>query len=469
MRRPGLKTRLTLWHGAAVVVILFGVVLVADRALSWIVGAQVDATLLALAETEAASALDEPWEGIHLHDAPVDSASLPFRRLDKLVQIVDMNGRVLAQGATLGAAHLPAPPPLLTQLRTGAVVLETLPNFSGDRLRLVSLPIAVEGQVRYAIQVGTSLHRTDRFLEAARLLFLGGAGAILVAVVSIGAVLARVALRPVDQIVARARIIGATNLRERLPHPGTWDELGRLAATLNEMLDRIEQSVEGQRRFTADASHELRSPLSRLRSELEVTLRRPRSLADYEAVLHSSLEEVERLSRLTEELLILARLDAGEVVARDGPPVALLPLVEAELNRLKSEADARQITVTLAESPEVAVQAPVDVLRLVVANLLHNAVKFSPDMGRVAVTIRPEAGEAVFRVANSGPGIPPEDLPRVFERFYRSTRSRSPDLPGVGLGLAITRAIVAAHGGRIAVESTRKAGTTFTIHLPLAI
>jgi two-component system OmpR family sensor kinase len=347
-------------------------------------------------------------------------------------------------------------------------VLETLPDFAEDRLRLASLPIAVGGRVRYAVQVGTSLHATDTFLQAARLLFLGGTVAILVAVTAIGVVLARSALRPVDQIVARARLIGAANLTERLPDPGTSDELGRLAATLNEMLDRIERSVESQRRFTADASHELRSPLSRLRIELEVALRRPRTLADYEAVLRSALEEAERLSRLTEELLMLARLDAGEAVARPDAPVALAPLVEAELNRLKPEADARQITVAVAAPPEVAVQAPADTLGLVIANLLQNAVKFSPPTGRVTVTLRPKGTEAVLSVANSGPGIPPEDLPRVFERFYRGTRSRSPDLPGVGLGLAISRAIVDAYGGHIAVESTRRAGTTFTVRLPLA-
>ncbi len=469
MRRLGFKAHLILWHGAAVMAILLGAVFLADRALSRIIGAEVDTALLTLAETDAASALDEPGEPIHLHDVQADATGLPFRRLDKLVQIIDVRGRILARSATLGSAYLPAPPALLTRLQTGAVVLETLPNFAGDRLRLVSLPIAVAGHVRYAVQVGTSLHRVDTFLQAARLLFLGGAGGILVAVIAIGVVLARSALRPVDQIVARARLIGATNLTERLPDPGTSDEIGRLAATLNEMLDRIERSVESQRRFTADASHELRSPLSRLRSELEVALRRPRTLAEYEAVLRSALEEVERLSRLTEELLTLARLDAGESVPRPGTPIALTPLVEAELNRLKPEADARQVTVAVAAPPDLAVLAPADALGLVIANLLHNAVKFSPPTGRVNVTLRPEGTEAVLSVSNSGSGIPPVDLPRVFERFYRSSRSRSPDVPGVGLGLAIARAIVGAYGGRIAVESSRGTGTTFTVWLPLAI
>lgn len=235
------------------------------------------------------------------------------------------------------------------------------------------------------------------------------------------------------------------------------------------MLDRIERGFEHQRRFTADASHELRSPLSRLRSEMEVTLRRPRAAPEYEAVLRSALEEVERLSRLSEELLTLARLDAGEGAEASQVPVPLTPLVEEELKRLEAEAGERKLAVVLEGHPGLMVQGtPEALLRLVVANLLHNAVKFSPPGGRVTVTVAPEGAQGVLAVSDIGPGIPPEDLPRVFDRFYRASASRSPDVPGVGLGLAIARAIVEARGGRIAVQSTPGGGATFTVRLPLA-
>ncbi len=466
--RLGLKTHLTLWHGITVALILIVVAFVGDRVLSRVISAEVDSTLLALAETEAASALDDPEGRIHLHEVGADVRGLSFRRFDKLVQIVDADGRVLARSATLGASALPAPPALLSRLQEGEVVAETLSDFAGEPVRFVSLPIEVGGRFRYAIQVGTSLHAALAFRRAARFLFLGGSVAILCAVTIIGALLARGALRPIDQMVGMAHRIGESNLQERLPDPGTPDEVGRLAATLNEMLDRIERSFETQRRFTADASHELRSPLSRLRSELEVTLRRPRPISEYEAVLRSALDEVERLSRLTEQLLTLARLDAGETDRRLGAVVSLTALVEEELKRLEAEAERREVALDFRGYPGLSAKAAPEALRLAVANLLHNAVKFSPPDGRVTVTIFPQGNQAVLTVSDTGAGIPPEDLPRVFERFYRGRPSRAPDVPGVGLGLAIARAIVETQGGTIAVESTPGVGTTFTIRFALA-
>lgn len=466
--RLGFKARLTLGHGAAVTLILAGAALLGDRALSRMVDAQVDAALLALAESEAASALDDPEGRILLHEARMDAGGSSLRGLDKLAQIVDAEGRVLDRSANLGGAALPAPPPLLASLRDGQVSVETVPDVGGEPVRVVSVPVAVEGRFRYGIQVGTSLRAARGFLRTARLLFLGGSAAILGAITLIGGFLARRALRPIDRMVGLARRIGASNLRQRLPDPGSRDEVGRLAATLNEMLDRIERAFEHQRRFTADASHELRSPLSRLRSEVEVTLRRPRAAPEYEAVLRSALEEVERLSRLSEELLALARLDAGEGAEPSQVPVPLAPLVEEELKRLEAEAGERRLAVVLEGHPGLAVQGtPEALLRLVVANLLHNAVKFSPPGGRVTVTVAPEGAQGILAVSDTGPGIPPEDLPRVFDRFYRASASRSPDVPGVGLGLAIARAIVEAHGGRIAVQSTPGGGATFTVRLPL--
>jgi two-component system OmpR family sensor kinase len=466
--RLGFKARLTFWHGMAAALILAGMTYAGDRALSRLVVAQVDAGLLALAESEAARDLDDSEGQVRLRTSEAETEAPSFRRYEKLVQVLDAGGQVVERSAGLDGTSLPAPPALLARLRSGETVTETLPDFAGEPVRMLSLPIRVGGRVRYAIQVATPLRQALAFLRTGRLLFLGGSVAVLCAVVLVGVLLARGALRPIDRVVRKARRIGESNLRERLPDPGTPDEMGRLVATLNEMLDRIERGFENQRRFTADASHELRSPLSRLRSELEVTLRRPRAAPEYEETLRSALEEVERLSRLTEQLLTLAHLDAGEAPEPPTDPVALLPVVEEELARLKPEADGRQIMLQLEVSSGPAVRVAPAALRLVVSNLLQNAVKFSPPNGRVTVRIRSERDQSVLIVSDTGPGIPREDLPRVFQRFYRASASRSPDTPGVGLGLAIARATVEAHGGRIAVDSSPGAGATFTVHLPLA-
>lgn len=470
MRTLSFTARLTLWHGTAVVLILAATAGTADWWLSRSVERQIDAALVALAETEAASALDGGDDDeirVHVHDATIEAGRPALQRLDKLVQIIDARGLVVARSATLGEAALPAPPELLARLRRGEVALETLADLGGEPVRLVSLPIDVGGDFRYAVQVATSLRPAHAFLRTARSLFLGAALAILAGILLTGWRLAVRALRPIDRIVAQARRIGDSTLGERLPVPRTEDELARLATTLNEMLERIERGFETQRRFTADASHELRSPLSRLRAEIEIALRRPRSPGDYEAVLRSGLDEVERLGRLTEDLLVLARLDAGEGTRAPRASSSLRRAVEEALDRLAATAAAREIGISrdLGEPNEVDV-AP-GLLALLVGNLLENAVKFSPPGGQVMVRTARNGSQARLDVTDTGPGIPPEELPRIFDRFYRGRAAGSPHTEGVGLGLAIARAVAEAHGGTIAAASQPGKGTTFTVRLPL--
>ena len=359
------------------------------------------------------------------------------------------------------------PAALLARVRRGEVVFETWHDFGEEPIRVVSLPLPV-GDRRYVVQVAMSLDDAYAVIRAGRWLLLCLSLGILAGVGITGARLARRALRPIDRIVTTARRLGEANLTERLPHPGTRDEIGRLVATLNDMLARIERGVDAQRRFTADASHELRSPLSRLRAELEVTLRRPRDRAEYEEALRSGLDEVERLSRLTDELLLLARLDAGDVREAPPAPVALGPLLDDAVRRLAPVAARRGVAVTLQASASPVVPVGPSTVGLVMTNLLENAVKFSPPGGRVTVALAAEAGEALVSVADTGPGIPTEELPRLFERFHRGTAARVAEAPGVGLGLAICRALVERHGGRIAVESPPGGGATFRVHLPLA-
>jgi two-component system OmpR family sensor kinase len=464
MSRLGLKARLTLWHGAAVALILAVAVVVGDRLLTYEILADLDAALLSLAETEAASSVDDPLGDLHLHEVSAQEQGSRLRRLDRLVQVVDRQGTVLLRSATLGSTSLPASPAVLSRIWAGDIVMETA-DLAGEPVRMVSLRIPARPEVPYAIQVGTPLRTTLEFLGTVRLLFLAVSAVILCAVVAIGAVLARKALRPIDRVVAQARGIGESSLHQRLPDPGARDELGRLVGTLNEMLDRVERTFESQRRFTADASHEMRSPLSRLQNELEVTLRRPRTAEEYAEALRSALEETERLTELTEALLTLARLDAGDV-----PPapssIALRPLLEREVERHRPEADRRSIRLVLDAPPGLTAACAPELLRLAIRNLLDNALRFSPARDAVAIQASADAHAIRVTVSDRGPGIPPGELPHVFERFYRGTAARSPDARHIGLGLAITRAIVEAHRGSLTVESRPGRGATFAIRLP---
>jgi two-component system OmpR family sensor kinase len=461
------KARAVLRNVVAGGLILAAASVVGDWVFSGMVLGQFDQSLVALFKLEASSALADAGHPPRVHELAPDTAPPSFPRLDKFIQIVDLEGRVVAKSANLGTARLPTAPLLLARLRAGEQVLESLKDFGDEPVRLFSGPIEVGG-IAYAIQVAGSLDDANATLRSARVLFLAMSAAILAASGLTGAMLAGSILRPIDRIVTRARVMGSSALIERLPHPGGRDEMARLVETLNALLDRIEQMFEVQRRFTADASQELRSPLSRLRAELEVTLRRPRPRVEYEEALSSCLLEVERLSRLTEELLTLARLDAGE--SRESPQaVPLLPIMQDAVAHATPEALRREVNLTLDTEPEVvAVVAPA-AARVVVDNLLDNAVKFSPRGGTVRVQASSWPGAAVIAVSDSGPGIPAHEIPRLFERFYRGSAARQSDTPGVGLGLAICRAVVERQGGTIAVSSTLGGGTAVSVSLPLAL
>ncbi len=462
----GFRTRLTLAHQAVIVVVLAVGAVAAGWTLSREVHGQLDAALLALAETEVAMLPERAGQPVSVHEAVPAGAPPSFERLDRLLQIVGAHGEVLARSRNLGAAQLPVSPALLARLAAGEVVFETLPDFGSEPIRMVSMPAPGRGPV-LAVQVAGSLDDVNHVVQSATVLFGVLGVTLLLAVGAAGFLLSRRAFHAIDDVVEQARRIGDASLGQRLPHPGTNDEIGRLVQTLNEMLDRLEHGFDAQRRFTADASHELRSPLSRLRIELEVALRRPREPADYVAALRSCLEEVERLSLLLEELLILARLDAGQ---EPGPAetAPLRELAEEAVARVSPAAAERQVQVALAASVPAAVRVPRMPATLALANLLDNAVKFSPAGGQVKLRLAREGEEASISVRDQGPGLQAEDLPYVFERFYRGAAARSGAVPGIGLGLALSQAILQAHGGRIEASNPAGGGALFEVRLPLS-
>jgi two-component system OmpR family sensor kinase len=463
--RLSFKARLSLGHMVAVALILAVVAAGAEWLLSRFVLRFVDGELLDLSHIEAAGLPPQPNQPVRIHEPPA-TAPPSFIRLDKFVQIIRLDGQVLAKSANLGPAQLPAPAPVLARLRRSEAVFETLETFGEEPIRLLSLPVDAGG-TSYVIQVAISLNDVNSALRATRWLVAAMSLAILIAVGATGALLARRALQPIDRIVQRAHTIGESNLRERLPHPGSQDEIGRLVETLNEMLARIEQSVETQRRFTGDASHELLSPLSRLRAELEVTLRRPRDLPEYEETLASCLEEVERLSRLTEEMLMLARLDAGESGQALAAPARLGLVLDEAIARLEPDAQRREVTVVLESAADLQGQVAAGAAAVILTNVLDNAVKYSPRGGRVMIRASTEGGKAVVVVSDSGPGLHPDEISQLFARFRRGWAAHVTKQPGTGLGLAVSHALARQQGGRITVESTRGHGATFTVHLPL--
>ena len=289
--------------------------------------------------------------------------------------------------------------------------------------------------------------------------------AVALAIVG-GYLLAGRVLAPVGAMADTARRITAESLDARLPVSNSADEFGRLASVFNETLARLDAAFEQLRRFTADASHELRTPLTAIRSVGEVALQRSLSPEAYREVIGSMLEEVDRLTRLVENLLLLTRAEAGRIPLTRAT-VDLCELVAGVSDSLRVLAEEKNQEFTVELPGSCVVECDATVLRQGITNLLHNAIKFTPAKGIIRVAARSTpSGDAIIEIRDSGPGIPASDQQRVFERFYRVDQARSTDTGGTGLGLAIARWAVEASGGRIELESVPGQGTLFRVVLP---
>jgi|UniRef100_A0A7V6DQU8 heavy metal sensor kinase len=366
----------------------------------------------------------------------------------------------------------PSPPPLgispqaLKNALHGLSTFETLKDSEPYPVRMLIMPVMIDGQVTNVVQVGISLENMyntlRRFVLIMAALFplgliLAGGG---------GWLLARRALRPVDHMTRAAQRISGEHLTERLHETGTGDELDRLARTLNEMLTRLDESFRQVRQFSADASHELQTPLTILKGEIEVALRASRSPEEYQQVLKSSLEEIERISRLVEGLLLLARADSG-VLRMDHKPVALDELVAEVAAQMQNMAKGQGLSLHLGNLAPITINGDREQLQRLLINLIDNAIKYTPAGGSVSLALSKEGDQATVSVADTGIGLSPDEQTHIFTRFYRVAAARSQSGGGVGLGLCIAQSIAQAHGGKIEVRSQPGRGSTFTVVLPL--
>ena len=282
-----------------------------------------------------------------------------------------------------------------------------------------------------------------------------------------GLMLSKLTLRSIDKITLTAKEITASNLSRRLPMPSSNDEMARLTMTLNEMIERLENSFAQIRQFSYDVSHELRTPLTIMIGELELALRSPdKSPEEYEMIIISSLEEAARLTNVVETLLELARAETGQVKMK----YALTNLTKFMIDLCEdAEILAESKEILVEKNVEYEIDAFVDSPRLhqAIINIIDNAVKYTPEGGKIYISLKKDNRFATIKVADTGIGIPENELLHIFDRFYRVDKARSHDIRGVGLGLSIVKWIVEAHNGSIIVESEVKQGTKFTISLPL--
>jgi two-component system heavy metal sensor histidine kinase CusS len=332
--------------------------------------------------------------------------------------------------------------------------------------RTYSTTTQVRGE-SFQVLVATPLRETKSNLRQLHVMLLSTAPLVLLIAALGGYWISRRALAPVDEITKAARSIGIQNLSRRLTVPDTGDELQRLSQTWNDMLARLESAVKRLSQFTADASHELRTPIALIRTTAELTLRRERSPYTYREALTEIVAESERTGRLIEDLLLLARADAG-LPALPLENVELTPLVRDICEQGQVLAGARQLEIAtdLPEEP-VFVKANDPALRRLLLLLVDNAVKYTPAGGRITVSVGQDAAGATLAVRDTGIGIPDSALPHVFERFYRADDSRNRDAGGAGLGLSIAKWIAERHHASLEAESVVGHGSTFRVRFPL--
>ena len=333
-------------------------------------------------------------------------------------------------------------------------------------LLIAALNYQTPDGARYLIEVGAPLDPVSTMLDHLFLQLALGLPIAVVIAIGGGYLLVGRALAPVDQIAQKAEQITQHNLSERLPVAKTADELERLSISLNHMIGRLENAFLNSKRFVADASHELRTPLTVVRAELE-SMASNRGLApEFRETIGSVLEEVERLARIVEQLFALSRLDAGESRA-EWVQFDLADLAATTAEQMSLLAEDRGIAVLCDAAQPVLVDGDRSRLKQVVVNLLDNAIKYTPEKGRIQLRVAAVDGHATLEVSDSGIGIPADALAHVFERFFRVDKARTRDPEGAGLGLSIVKSICTAHGATVEVESNG-VGSRFRVMLPIA-
>jgi heavy metal sensor kinase len=335
------------------------------------------------------------------------------------------------------------------------------------RIRIANSLVSSAAGQAYLLQVGASLESMDRALARFLTLLLVGVPAGLIVAFLAGRWMAGVALAPLSRLAAAARTIDIADLRQRLPVRGADDELDGVASAFNDTLARLEQAVGEMRQFSAALAHELRTPLTALRGEIEMAMLQPRSGEETGRRLASQLEEIDKLKRLIDRLLTLARAEAGEIpLARDR--VDLGAMSASLVDQLELVAQAKTIALERRIDDEVIVEGDARWLERLLLNLIDNALKFTSEGGRVVIHLRRDGDVAAIEVCDTGVGMAPAVVPHIFERFFRADLARSSATEGVGLGLSLAKWIVQRHNGRIDVESQPGKGSTFTVRLPLA-
>jgi len=386
---------------------------------------------------------------------------------DRFIRITRANGSLLYRSeAPKDGSFNPSLVPALP-LHPGADLIQQQKLPDGHTLLIAVLDYTPAGTPAYWVEFGALLDPVESMLNHLFLQLALGLP-LAVGIITLGGYwLVHRALRPVEQITRAAEQITQLNLSDRLPVTRSGDELERLSQALNRMIARLDDAVQNSRRFAADASHDLRTPLTILRGELENLVEDPALNAELRARLASLLEETIHLSRIVEQLFTLTQLDSGNSCT-DRQHFDLSELARTTAEQMSLLAEDKKISLTCQASQSVFIEGDRSRIKQVIVNLLDNAVKYTQSNGRILLRVDASNGHALLEVEDSGIGIPADALPHVFERFYRVDKTRSAEAESAGLGLSIVKSICTAHGAEVKVTSVPKVGSRFSVTLPSA-
>ncbi len=459
-----IRFRLTLWYVAILALILCSFSTFLYLILSQSLHQDMDSKIKSIADFIAAS-YSSPFAKYGRNLDKLIEEATGERPTGKFIQVLDAKGRIGLKSGSLGRFQLPISRQASRNAAQGRLTFETNRTIAAWPIRIVTVPIVEGPRITNIVQVASSLEDVEKALKTL-LLILSITIPSLLAVASVGGhFLANRALRPVDDVANTARAITSHNLNKRIRIKKTKDEIGRLAETFNEMISRLDESFRKTRQFSADASHELKTPLTVLKGEIEVALRRARTDDEYRTILRSNLEEINNMTRVVDDLLLLSRADTGEV-----------PLTKStvDLSEFLSEiqvqaqllATPKSIDIHFHDNQQVHILADPLRLKSMMLNLIENGIKYSLPGGRIDIALDKTDGFAVITVTDQGIGIPQEALPHIFDRFYRVDKARSRQEGGSGLGLSICKWIAEAHGGNISARSDLGKGSVFVIRIP---
>lgn len=460
-----IKWKLTLWYGGILALILVtfssGVYIYFQNSLQ----KSIDTKIKSIAEVLASSMTETHNQSLFGNFERYLENALGKKPKGKFIQIIDASGKIGARLNDLEAEAVPVSFVTLEKALKGEIVYETIES-ARPRLRMITMPILENKKIISIVQVGSSLEEFEDTMKRLLIIMIVSIITATSGTIVVGYFMAKKTMKPVDQIRRAAVKISSSNLDERIELKGRKDELGRLAETFNAMISRLKDSFQRINQFSIDVSHELKTPLTILKGETELALRKERTVEEYRRSLASNLEEIDRMSRIIDDLLLLSKAEVKDI-RMNLEKVDLRDLLADVCLNMKLFGENKGVEIIAKDLEDIRIVGDELKLRRMLTNIVENGIKYGGRGGHVTVSSFKQNGYAYINIQDDGPGIAADDIKYIFDRFYRADRSRKRE-SGSGLGLSISKWIAEAHKGTIEVESTPSAGSLFRIKLPMS-